>query len=109
VADYQSRLATRPRVRPDFATDPGWQTPGYPQRMQNMHMTDEMMRRVMGRREVRGMRKDWHMGVHGLMTVMRVLPPELYDLVMTADREVKPGEVFDRIVGGDYTKDYQRE
>lgn len=108
VADYQAQLATRPRVRPDFATDPGWRTAGYPQRMQNMHMTEEMMKRVMGRREVRGMRKEWHTGVHGLMTVLRVLPPELYDLVMTGDREVKPGAVFDRIVNGDYAKDYQK-
>ena len=49
-------------MRPNFASDPGWRTPGYPQRMQN---------------------------------VVRVLPPELYDLVMTGDREVEPDEVFD--------------
>lgn len=108
VADYQSRLATRPRVRPDLTTDPGWKTPGYPQMMQNMSMSDEMMKLVMMRREARGMRKGWHMGVHGLMTVLRVLPPELFDLVMTSDREVKPGEVFDRIANGDYAKDYQK-
>jgi manganese oxidase len=108
VARYQDQLAARPRVRPDLATDPGWRTPGYPQKMQNMHMTDEMMKRVVSRREARGMRKGWHMGVHGLMTVLRVLPPELYDLVMAGDREVQPGEVFDRIVRGEYATDYQK-
>jgi FtsP/CotA-like multicopper oxidase with cupredoxin domain len=108
VADYQAQLATRPRVRPDFGTDPGWRTPGYPQRMQDMDMPPEMMKRVMARREVRGMHDGWAMGLKGLMTAVRVLPPELYDLVMTADREVKPGEVFERIVKGDYATDYQR-
>ncbi|HEY1192296.1 MAG TPA: copper oxidase [Gemmata sp.] len=108
VADYQRNLATRPAPRPDAATDPKFDTPGYPQRMQNMFMPPEMMKRVTGRREVRGMRKGWHMGVHGLMTVVRVLPPELYDLVMTGDREVQPGAVFDRIVTGDYAKGYQK-
>ena len=108
VADDQKKLATRPPARPDVATDPKFDTPGYPQKLQDMNMSAEMMKRVMGRREVRGMRKDWHMGVTGLMTVLRVLPPELYDLVMTGDREVKPGEVFDRIVKGDYSKEYQK-
>lgn len=107
VADYQAQLATRPRVRPDFITDPGFRAAGYPQNMQNMHMGEEMMMRVMHRREVLGMRKMWHMGVHGLMTVLRVLPPELYDLVMTSDEMVMPGAVFDRIVKGEYAKDYQ--
>ena len=90
-----------------MTVDPGWRTPGYPQMMQNMHMPMEMMKRVMSRKEVRGMHEDWAMSVKGLMTVLRVLPPELYDLVMTGDREVKPGEVFDRIVNGDYAKGYQ--
>ena len=108
VARYQDRLATRPPARPDLTTDPGWRTPGYPQKMQDMFMPPEFMKRVTGRRETRGMRKGWHMGVHGLMTVVRVLPPDLYDLVMTGDREIKPGEVFDRIVNGDYPTDYQK-
>ena len=107
VGDYQSQLATRPRVRPDLATDAGFGTPGYPQKMQSMFMTPEIMHKVMMRREVRGMRKAWHSGVHGLMTVLRVLPPDLYDLVMTSDQEVKPGEVFERVVAGDYAKGYQ--
>ena len=108
VADYQSRLATRPRVRPDLTTDKGFRTPGYPQKMQNMFMPPGFMKRIMGRREVRGMHKDWMMAVHGLMTVLRVLPPELYDAVMAGEGKVKPGAVFDRIVKGDYRKDYQK-
>lgn len=42
------------------------------------------------------------------MTVLRVMPPVLFDLVMNGNRKVKPGEVFDRLVKGDYAKDYQK-
>lgn len=38
--------------------------------------------RVEGRREAMGMRPGWSMGVEGLTTVVRVLPPELYDKIM---------------------------
>jgi hypothetical protein len=43
------------------------------------------------------MRKKWHMGVHGMMTVVRVLPDDLYDLVMNSDEKIEPGYVFDEI------------
>ena len=109
VADYQSRLATRPRVAPDpDGPTPASARPATRRSMQNMNMTDEFMKRVMMRREVRRMRKDWTMGVKGLMTVLRVLPPELYDRVMRGEADVKPGEIFDRIVSGDYAKEYQQ-
>ena len=38
--------------------------------------------RVEGRPETLGMRPGWSMGVEGLTTVLRVLPPELYDKIM---------------------------
>ena len=57
---------------------------------------------------MRGMRKGWAMGVKGQMTAPRVLPLELHDSVMASNSEVKPGEVFDRVVGGDYDTGYQR-
>ena len=37
---------------------------------------------VEARREAMGMRPGWSMGVEGLATVVRVLPPELYDEIM---------------------------
>lgn len=40
------------------------------------------MARVESRREALGMRPGWSMGVEGLFTVVRVLPPELYDTIM---------------------------
>lgn len=46
--------------------------------MDGMDGTD----RVEGRREAMGMRPGWSMGVEGLFTVVRVLPPELYDKIM---------------------------
>lgn len=108
VADYQNSLRNRPRVRPDF-DNPAWRTPGYPQKMQNMYMTDEMMQRINARPETRGMREMWHMGVHGLMTVIRVLPPELFQLVMESDQPIQPGTIFNRIVNRDYDTAYQEQ
>jgi hypothetical protein len=37
------------------------------------------------------MRTDWYKGVEGLMTVVRVLPPELYEKVVSGKGEVPPG------------------
>ena len=42
----------------------------------------EGMARVEGRPEALGMRPGWSMGVEGLFTVVRVLPPELHDEIM---------------------------
>jgi hypothetical protein len=44
----------------------------------------EGMARVEGRREAMGMRPGWSMGVEGLTTVVRVLPPEMYDKIMSS-------------------------
>ena len=42
----------------------------------------EDMDRVEGRREATGMRPGWSMGVEGLSTILRVLPPEMFDKIM---------------------------
>ncbi|MBW3598021.1 MAG: copper oxidase, partial [Planctomycetes bacterium] len=69
VGDYKMTLGKRPRV--DFVhEDKGFRVPGYPQKMQGMEMTEDEMHKIQSRREVQGMRKMWHMGVHGLMTVI---------------------------------------
>ncbi|HCO25036.1 MAG: copper oxidase [Gimesia sp.] len=89
--------------------DPGFKVPGYPQMMKGMSdmkvlpegeelpfddysmpMTTEDMRKINGRREVQGMREGWFKGVKGLFTVMRVLPPHLYDKVMNTDEPIPP-------------------
>jgi hypothetical protein len=66
--------------------------PGYPQGMMDMpvHMTEAQLRKL-NKGETRGMRRDWYAGVEGLMTVVRVLPPDLYERVMSGEGEVEPG------------------
>ena len=46
--------------------------------------------RPLARREARGMRRDWS-HIKGLTTIVRVLPPDLYDKVMTGDEPLPPG------------------
>jgi FtsP/CotA-like multicopper oxidase with cupredoxin domain len=66
--------------------------PGFPQNMSGgMKMTvaeDDAAR--LPRREARGMRTDWS-HIKGLSTVVRVLPPDLYDQVMSGDAPLPPG------------------
>ena len=59
-----------------------------------MKMADEVMMKIMRRKEVAGMRKGWMMAVKGLMTSIRVLPHDLYDRVTSGDPSIKPGEIF---------------
>ena len=63
--------------------------PGYPQGMMDMpvQMSEAQIRKL-NKRETRGMRRDWHTGVEGLMTVVRVLPPDLYERVMSGESAV---------------------
>ena len=66
--------------------------PGYPQDMMDMHgMHSEAALRKINKPETRGMRHNWFSGVEALMTVIRVLPPELYDQVMSGSGEIMPG------------------
>lgn len=56
----------------------------------SMKMTMEEMQKITGRRETAGMREGWFTGVHGLFTVLRVLPPELFEKVMETKTPVPP-------------------
>ena len=44
------------------------------------------------------MRQGWPMAIMGLMTVVRVLPDDLYDRVMNSDEPVAAGAIFEEIV-----------
>jgi FtsP/CotA-like multicopper oxidase with cupredoxin domain len=70
----------------------GRPVPGFPAGMLDMPVlwTEEQIRKL-NKRETRGMRADWYTGVEGLFTVVRVLPPALYDSVMSGEGEVVPG------------------
>jgi FtsP/CotA-like multicopper oxidase with cupredoxin domain len=82
------------RVGPDDARS---LVPGYPQNMEGgMKMEGMSMdvpeddQRPLRKREARGMRRDWS-HVKGLTTIVRVLPPDLYDRVMTGDEPLPAG------------------
>lgn len=97
VSQYAASLTNRPPVRSSLKKV-RFRTPGYPQKMQGMSMDQSTMTQIMRRREARGMRVGWHMGVKGLMTVLRVLPEDLYNRVMLSNEEIKPGEIFQALV-----------
>lgn len=102
-----------------FSTPSQLKVPGYPQNMLGMvamdmgDMTMEGMKMdekkkpsgksqspyamdmswmgmIEGRREAAGMRSGWSMGIEGLSTVVRVLPPELYDKITTTSEPIPP-------------------
>lgn len=97
VDQYLANTATRPPVDAS-RDDPGFATPGYPQEMKSMNMSDSMMETIWNRREVQGMRAMWPMSIMGLMTALRVLPEDLYQKVMETDEPVDKGSVFEEIV-----------
>jgi len=105
--DYDAAMPNAPEPK-NILDSEGFKTPGFPQGMTGMMMSEEMsstsIAAYTGRRETRGMRKDWWKGVHGLMTVLRVLPEDLYDRVMNSSGQIADGEIFDAIVKGKYKK-----
>lgn len=69
-------------MKMDGMSDAGQQSP-YAMDMQGMGMIE-------GRREAAGMRSGWSMGVEGLSTVVRVLPPALYDKLVNTNDPIPP-------------------
>jgi hypothetical protein len=66
--------------------------PGFPQDMMDMHgMLGEADLRKINKPETRGMRRGWFAGLEALHTVVRVLPPDLYDRVVSGQGEIPPG------------------
>jgi hypothetical protein len=58
---------------------------------QNQYAMDmSWMGMIEGRREAAGMRTGWSMGVEGLSTVVRVLPPDLYDKLTMTNEPIEP-------------------
>jgi manganese oxidase len=68
------------------------QVPGYPQDMMEMHgmLSPDEMRKV-NVPLTRGMRRNWPMGTQAMMTVLRVLPDQLYEQVVSGQGDVPPG------------------
>jgi FtsP/CotA-like multicopper oxidase with cupredoxin domain len=66
--------------------------PGFPADMMDMMgMQSPAAMRKLNKPETRGMRRDWFTGIEALMTVVRVLPAELYDKVVSGKGDVQPG------------------
>ena len=65
--------------------------PGFPQDMSGMANYSPAELKKLNKSETRGMRNGWFADVEGLTTIIRVLPPELYDKVMSGKGEVAPG------------------
>lgn len=105
--DYDQAMPNAPEPK-DVLKTPPFSVPGYPQNMIGMMMSEEMTPEAISayksKREARGMRMDWWKGVHGLMTVLRVLPDDLYDQVMNSTMPIADGEIFEAIVNGKYKK-----
>jgi FtsP/CotA-like multicopper oxidase with cupredoxin domain len=73
--------------------DPRYKVPGFPQGTGMMaKMSPAEVAKITKNPMTRGMRPMWHMGVMGLFTVVRVLPPDLYERVISGQGEVAPGE-----------------
>jgi FtsP/CotA-like multicopper oxidase with cupredoxin domain len=70
----------------------GRRVPGYPADMMDMMgMYSAAEIKKLTKRETRGMRHNWFAGIEGLHTVVRVLPPELYDKVVSGQGDIEPG------------------
>lgn len=69
-----------------------YRVPGYPQDA-GMHamMSKAQIEKLTSNPLTRGMAPQWFMGVMGLMTVVRVLPPDLYDQVVSGTGDVPAG------------------
>lgn len=75
------------------ADDPRWRVPGFPQDMMDMkamqHSEAELQK--LRKPETRGMRYNWFIGVEAMMTVLRVLPDELYEKVVSGEGQIPDG------------------
>jgi FtsP/CotA-like multicopper oxidase with cupredoxin domain len=71
----------------------GKRVPGFPADMMDMMgmMPEAEREKITGNPATRGMRRGWFAGVEALHTVVRVLPPDLYDKVVSGKGEVAPG------------------
>lgn len=66
--------------------------------MKGMSMSEDFMKAIWSRREFMGMRATAPMSLMGLMTVLRVLPDDLYHKVMESGEMIDKGSIFQEIV-----------
>ncbi len=82
--------ASEPHMAHDMSK--GRKVPGYPADMMDMMgMYSESDIKKLNKPETRGMRRNWFAGIEALHTIVRVLPPELYDKVVSGEGDLEPG------------------
>jgi FtsP/CotA-like multicopper oxidase with cupredoxin domain len=70
----------------------GERVPGYPADMMEMPMPYSAADlQKLNKPETRGMRRNWFHGIEALHTIVRVLPPDLYDKVVSSKGDIEPG------------------
>jgi FtsP/CotA-like multicopper oxidase with cupredoxin domain len=70
----------------------GERVPGFPADMMDMMgMFSDAEIRKLNKPETRGMRRNWFAGIEALHTIVRVLPPDLYDKVVSGKGDIPPG------------------
>jgi hypothetical protein len=70
----------------------GERVPGYPADMMDMPMPYSAADLAkLNKPQTRGMRRNWFHGIEALHTIVRVLPPDLYDKVVSGEGDIEPG------------------
>jgi hypothetical protein len=87
TADRAVMTGMRPSEMPQK-----FSVPGYPQDMMEMHgMLPPSHVQKVNSSLTRGMRRTWFTGLQAMMTVVRVLPDDLYEKVVSGQGEIEPG------------------
>ncbi len=85
LARYKADLEDRPPAQWP-RSDPGFLELGYPEaRFAEEESTPAEVEKINSKHEARGMRYNWYLAPNGPLTVVRILPKDLCDLVMHSD------------------------
>jgi FtsP/CotA-like multicopper oxidase with cupredoxin domain len=76
----------------DHGAADGKRVPGYPADMMDMmgEFSEADLQKIR-KPETRGMRRNWFAGIEALHSIVRVLPPELYDKVVSGKGDIPAG------------------
>jgi FtsP/CotA-like multicopper oxidase with cupredoxin domain len=83
---------SRDQAKEPGQLDPRYKVPGYPQ-MTGMHamMSTDQIKKLTANPLTRGMAPQWFMHLQALHTVVRVLPDDLYERVVSGKGDIAPG------------------
>ena len=91
--DHDTRTGMALGGQDDRYRDPRWNVPGYPQDMMEMKemMWASQVDQLKGRPGTQGMRHNWYIAPGAMMTVLRVLPDDLYEKVKAGRTDIPDG------------------